>query len=75
MENNKLERFLKSNSGRHEIFHEGYRRAMAAGVNEFSFYLTNDKSEAGIYKESVLEGIKEREPSLAPAIDAMKEEV
>lgn len=52
-----------------------YVKAMATGVNEFNFYLTNDKSEAGIYKESVLEGIKEREPSLAPAIDAMKEEV
>lgn len=52
-----------------------YVKAMATGFNEFNFYLTDDKSEAGIYKESVLEGIKEREPSLAPAIDAMKEEV
>lgn len=52
-----------------------YVKAMATGVNEFNFYLTDDKSKAGIYKESVLEGIKEREPSLAPAIDAMKEEV
>ena len=52
-----------------------YVKAMATGVNEFNFYLTDDKSEAGIYKESVLEGIKEREPSLAPAIDAMKEEI
>lgn len=52
-----------------------YVKAMATGFNEFNFYLTNDKSEAQIYQESVLEGIKEREPSLAPAIDVMKEEV
>lgn len=52
-----------------------YVKFMATGFNEFNFYLTDDKSEAEIYKESVLEGIKEREPSLAPAIDAMKEEV
>lgn len=50
-----------------------YVKAMATGVNEFNFYLTDDKNEAEIYKESVLEGIKKREPSLAPAIDAMKE--
>lgn len=31
MENNKLERFLKSNPGRYEIFHEGYRRGIIAG--------------------------------------------
>lgn len=52
-----------------------YVKAMATGVNEFNFYLTDDKNEAEIYKESVLEGIEKREPSLAPAIDAMKEEV
>ncbi len=52
-----------------------YVKAMATGFDEFNFYLTDDKSEAEIYKESLLEGIKEREPSLAPAIDAMKEEV
>ena len=50
-----------------------YVKAMDIGVNEFNFYLTNDKSEAKIYKESLLEGIKEREPSLAPVIDTMKE--
>lgn len=50
-----------------------YVKTMATGVNEFNFYLTDDKNEAEIYKESVLEGIKKREPSLAPAIDAMKE--
>lgn len=50
-----------------------YVKAMATGFNEFNFYLTDDKNEAEIYKESVLEGIKKREPSLAPAIDAMKE--
>lgn len=52
-----------------------YVKAMTTGFDEFNFYLTDDKSEAGIYKESVLEGIKEREPFLAPAIDSMKEEV
>lgn len=31
MENNKLERFLKSNPGRYEIFHEGYRRGVIEG--------------------------------------------
>ncbi len=51
-----------------------YVKAMATGFDEFNFYLTDDKNEAEIYKESLLEGIKEREPSLAPAIDAMKEE-
>ena len=52
-----------------------YVKAMNTGFDEFNFYLTDDKSEAGIYKESVLEGIKKCEPSLAPAIDAMKKEV
>lgn len=52
-----------------------YVKAMATGVNEFNFYLTDDKGEAEIYKESVLEGIKKREPSLAPSIEAMKKEV
>lgn len=52
-----------------------YVKAMATGVNEFNFYLTDDKSEAEVYKESLLEEIKKREPSLAPAIDAMKEPV
>ena len=50
-----------------------YVKAMDTGFDEFNFYLTNDKSEAKIYKESLLEEIKEREPSLAPVIDAMKE--
>ncbi|AEI58290.1 hypothetical protein LMB37_10515 [Limosilactobacillus reuteri] len=39
------------------------------------FDLSKDEKEARIFSEKELNQIKGREPSLAPAIDSMKEEV
>ena len=44
-------------------------------LNGIGFDLSIDETEARIFSEKELNQIKEREPSLAPAIDAMKEEV
>ena len=44
-------------------------------LSELGFDLSIDEKEARIFVEKELNQIKEREPSLAPAIDAMKEEV
>ena len=44
-------------------------------LNGIGFDLSIDEKEARIFSEKELNQIKEREPSLAPAIDAMKEEV
>lgn len=43
--------------------------------DELVFDLSEDEKEARIFSEKELNQIKKREPSLAPAIDAMKEEV
>lgn len=42
-------------------------------LNGIGFDLSIDEKEARIFSEKELNQIKEREPSLAPAIDAMKE--
>lgn len=44
-------------------------------LNGIGFDLSIDEKEARIFSEKELNQIKGREPSLAPAIDAMKEEV
>lgn len=44
-------------------------------LNGIGFDLSIDEKEARIFSEEELNQIKGREPSLAPAIDAMKEEV
>lgn len=44
-------------------------------LNGIGFDLSIDEKEARIFSEKELNQIKEREPSLAPAIDSMKEEV
>lgn len=44
-------------------------------LNGIGFDLSIDEKEARIFSEKELNQIKEREPSLAPSIDAMKEEV
>ena len=44
-------------------------------LNGIGFDLSIDEKEARIFSEKELNQIKEREPSLAPAIDAMKEPV
>ena len=44
-------------------------------LNGIGFDLSIDEKEARIFSEKELNQIKKREPSLAPAIDAMKEEV
>ena len=42
-------------------------------LNEIGFDLSIDEKEARIFSEKELNQIKKREPSLTPAIDAMKE--
>lgn len=44
-------------------------------ISGLGFDLSIDEKEARIFSEKELNQIKKREPSLAPAIDAMKEEV
>lgn len=44
-------------------------------LNGIGFDLSIDEKEARIFSEKELNQIKEREPSLAPSIEAMKEEV
>ena len=44
-------------------------------LNGIGFDLSIDEKEARIFSEKELNQIKKREPSLTPAIDAMKEEV
>ena len=48
MENNELERFLESNPGRYEIFHEGHRRGIIAG---FTTALERTSAMLNVLKE------------------------
>ena len=50
-----------------------YVSNIITGFDELVFDLSKDEKEARIFVEKELNQIKEREPSLAPAIDAMKE--
>ena len=52
-----------------------YVSNIITGFDELVFDLSKDEKEARIFSEKELNQIKEREPSLAPAIDAMKEPV
>ena len=52
-----------------------YVSNIITGFDELVFDLSKDEKEARIFVEKELNQIKEREPSLAPAIDAMKKEV
>ncbi|PWT35870.1 hypothetical protein DKZ22_11120 [Limosilactobacillus reuteri] len=60
---------------RETSFHPKYVSNIITGFDELVFDLSKDEKEARIFVEEELNQIKEREPSLAPAIDAMKEEV
>ena len=60
---------------RETSFHPKYVSNIITGFDELVFYLSIDEKEARIFSEKELNQIKEREPSLAPAIDAMKEPV
>lgn len=60
---------------RETSFHPKYVSNIITGFDELVFDLSKDEKEARIFVEKELNQIKEREPSLAPAIDAMKEEV
>lgn len=60
---------------RETSFHPKYVSNIITGFDELVFDLSKDEKEARIFSEKELNQIKEREPSLAPAIDAMKEEV
>ena len=50
-----------------------YVKKIITGFDEFIIDFTNLKSEAMQYNDSDLKVLAEREPSLAPAIDLMKE--
>ena len=52
-----------------------YVSNIITGFDELVFDLSKDEKEARIFSEKELNQIKGREPSLAPAIDSMKEEV
>lgn len=52
-----------------------YVKKIITGFDEFIIDFTNLKSEAMQYNDSDLKVLAEREPLLAPAIDAMKEPV
>ena len=52
-----------------------YVTRMFGGVDEFGFALTMDKNRAEVLNDESLDYWKTKEPGLAPAIDAMKEEV
>lgn len=60
---------------RETSFHPKYVSNIITGFDELVFDLSEDEKEARIFSEKELNQINEREPSLAPAIDAMKEEV
>ena len=60
---------------RETSFHPKYVSNIITGFDELVFDLSKDEKEARIFSEKELNQIKEREPSLAPAIDAMKEPV
>ena len=60
---------------RETSFHPKYVSNIITGFDELVFDLSKDEKEARIFVEKELNQIKEREPSLAPAIDAMKEPV
>lgn len=57
---------------RETSFHPKYVSNIITGFNELVFDLSKDEKEARIFSEKELNQIKGREPSLAPAIDAMK---
>ena len=60
---------------RETSFHPKYVSNIITGFDELVFDLSEDEKEARIFGEKELNQIKEREPSLALAIDTMKEEV
>ena len=60
---------------RETSFHQKYVSNIITGFDELVFDLSEDEKEARIFSEKELNQIKKREPSLAPSIDAMKEEV
>ena len=60
---------------RETSFHPKYVSNIITGFDELVFDLSKDEKEARIFVEKELNQIKEREPSLAPAIETMKEEV
>lgn len=60
---------------REPSFHPKYVSNIITELSELGFDLSIDEKEARIFSEKELNQIKKREPSLAPAIDAMKEEV
>ena len=60
---------------RETSFQSKYVSNIITGFDELIFDLSKDEKEARIFSEKELNQIKEREPSLAPAIDAMKEPV
>ena len=60
---------------RETSFHPKYVSNIITGFDELVFDLSIDEKEARIFSEKELNQIKEREPSLALAIDTMKEEV
>lgn len=60
---------------RETSFHPKYVSNIITGFDELVFDLSEDEKEARIFGEKELNQIKEREPSLAPAIETMKEEV
>ena len=60
---------------RETSFHPKYVSNIITGFDELVFDLSIDEKEARIFSEEELNQIKGREPSLAPSIDAMKEEV
>ena len=60
---------------RETSFHPKYVSNIITGFDELIFDLSEDEKEARIFSEKELNQIKKREPSLAPSIDAMKEEV
>ena len=55
--------------------HPKYVSNIITGFDELVFDLSIDEKEARIFSEKELNQIKKREPSLALAIDTMKEEV
>lgn len=60
---------------RETSFHPKYVSNIITGFDELVFDLSKDEKEARIFSEEELNQIKGREPSLAPAIDSMKEPV
>ena len=60
---------------RESSFHRKYLSNIITGFDELVFDLSIDEKEARIFSEKELNQIKKREPSLALAIDTMKEEV